>query len=56
MIVVGNSVVGNTVKHEIFVARNFCGFQIFIISLHIIFAELKMDNMGYLTAVKFYCM
>ena len=45
-----------TIKHEIFVARNFCEFQIFIISLHIIFEQLTIDNMGYLTAVKFRCM
>ena len=45
-----------TVKHEIFVAEYFCGLQIFIISLHIIFAESTIDNMGYLTAVKFCCM
>ena len=41
-----------TVKHEIFVALNFRGFQIFIILLHIIFTELTIDN----TAVKFRCM
>ena len=45
-----------TVKHEIFVARNFRGFQIFIISLHVIFAEFTIYNMGYITAVKFCCM
>ena len=34
----------------------FRGFQIFTISLHIIFAELTIYYMGYLTAVKFRCM
>ena len=44
------------VKHEIFVASNFHGFQTFIVSLHIIFAEFTIYYMGYLTAVKFRCM
>ena len=48
-------IISITVKHKMFVARNFHGFQIFIISLHVIFAELTIYYMGYLTAVKFRC-
>ena len=35
-----------TVKHEIFMAQNFRRFQILIIFLHIIFAEMATDLVG----------